>query len=218
MTTTSSTASRSDAAPPVEQTLERSSTTRPPESGRTDGETGLGVAVPERVLDCAAVGVRVPDCVTLKVLVPVPESEPEAEPLALRELEDELDTDAEPVPEHEPLRVMEGEELPDGEPVRAPLSEYAGELDAVSLRLAVIARVLLTEAKKLAITEGAGESETLLESVAERDAVGERAAIVAVTGTDGELDGEALGAHGSKLMPRENTGSPSSRREGGCPP
>jgi hypothetical protein len=88
MTTTSVTASRSAAAP-AEQTVERSSTTRPPASGRTDGETGLSVAVLERVLDCVTEEVCV--CVSdrvgvvLAVLVPVPDTEPVAEPLALRE-------------------------------------------------------------------------------------------------------------------------------------
>jgi hypothetical protein len=88
MTTNSVTASRSAAAP-AEQTVERSSTTLLPASGRTDGETGLSVAVLERVLDCVTEGVCVcvPDCVdvVLAVLVPEPDTELVTEPLALRE-------------------------------------------------------------------------------------------------------------------------------------
>ena len=46
MTTTSATASRSDAVPPMEQTLERSSTTRPDTGGSPVGEAeGVVVAV-----------------------------------------------------------------------------------------------------------------------------------------------------------------------------
>jgi hypothetical protein len=119
------------------------------------------------------------------------------------------------VPEREPLRVRVAVELPDGEPVRAPLGEVAGELDVVSLGLAEFVVELLTAADTLAVREGAAEPVLLLESGAERDAVGDRDATVGLPDADRELDGEALGAHGSRLMPREKTGSPASSRGAG---
>ena len=119
------------------------------------------------------------------------------------------------MPEREPLRVRVAVELPDGEPVSAPLGEVAGELDVVSLGLAEFVAELLTVADTLAVREGAAEPVVLLESDAERDAVGDRDAIVALPDADGKLDGEALGAHGSRLMPREKTGSPANSRGAG---
>jgi hypothetical protein len=71
------------------------------------------------------------------------------------------------VPEREQLRVSVAVELPDCEPVRAPLGEFAGELDAVSLGLAEFVAELLTAADTLAVREGVAEPVVLLESDAE---------------------------------------------------
>ena len=182
--------------------------------GHVGERPGVGepVMLPElyRVRVCVSVlvGVRV----ARGVPVTVPVFEPEMGPLALRVPEPVLAPDGEPVRESErelvgePVRDKDAMTLREGgaDPETLAVSEGAAD-DPEAVALA------------LGVSEGDAECEVLSEGEAERDAVGDRETVLVLPDGDDRLDGEALGAHGSRLMPRENTGSPASRRGVGRP-